>query len=140
VTTIPEGFIRDNQAYASTLRAIQKNPRALLEGPIAQAIIDTINEEPNPGSLTLADMAAYQAIKTEALCSSYRAHTVCGAQPPASGGVAVQSILRTLENFDMAALGQTADGWHVFSEASFLGYADRDKYVAAQQPIDRLLL
>ena len=130
VTTIPEGFIRDNQAYASTLRAIQKNPRALLEGPIAQAIIDTINEEPNPGSLTLADMAAYQAIKTEALCSSYRAHTVCGAQPPASGGVAVQSILRTLENFDMAALGQTADGWHVFSEASFLGYADRDKYVA----------
>ena len=130
VTTIPEGFIRDNQPYADSLRAIQKNPRALLEGPLAQTIIDVINEDPMPGGLTLADMAAYQPKKTEALCSSYRAHTVCGAQPPASGGVAVQSILRTLENFDMAALGQSADGWHVFAEASFLGYADRDKYVA----------
>ncbi len=129
-TTIPEGFIRDNQPYANTLRALQDNPRALLEGPIAQQIIDAVREGPNPGTLTLADMAAYQAQKTQALCSSYRAHTVCGAQPPASGGVAVQSILRILENFDMAALGQTAQGWHVFSEASFLGYADRDKYVA----------
>jgi len=129
-TPIPAGFIRDNKPYADSLRAIQANPRALLEGPLAQTIIDVINEAPNPGSLTLADMAAYQPQKTEALCSSYRAHTVCGAQPPASGGVAVQSILRTLENFDMGALGQTAEGWHVFSEASFLGYADRDKYVA----------
>jgi len=129
-TTIPEGFNRDNPAYANTLRALQDNPRALLEGPIAQSILDAVREGPNPGSLTLADMAAYQAQKTEALCSSYRAHTVCGAQPPASGGVAVQSILRTLENFDMSALGQSADGWHVFSEASFLAYADRDKYVA----------
>ncbi|MEP1229877.1 MAG: gamma-glutamyltransferase family protein [Litorimonas sp.] len=129
-TTIPEGFIRDNQLYANTLRALQDNPRALLEGPIAQSIIDAIREEPNPGTLTLADMAAYQPQKTDALCSSYRAHTVCGAQPPASGGVAVQSILRTIENFDMSALGQSAEGWHVFSEASFLAYADRDKYVA----------
>ena len=36
---IPEGFIRDNKPYAETLRAIQQNPRALLEGPIAEAII-----------------------------------------------------------------------------------------------------
>ena len=128
-TTIPEGFIRDNQPYANTLRAIQKNPRALLEGPIAEDIIRVVQEEPLPGSLTLADMAAYQPQKTEALCSTYRKHIVCGAQPPSSGPVAVQSILRTLENFDMSALGQSAEGWHVFAEASFLAYADRDKYV-----------
>jgi len=30
----------------------------------------------------------------------------------------------------MTALGQSAEGWHVFAEASFLSYADRDKYVA----------
>ena len=128
-TTIPEGFIRDNQPYANTLRAIQKNPRALLEGPIAEDIIRVVQEEPLPGSLTLADMAAYQPQKTEALCSTYRKHIICGAQPPSSGPVAVQSILRTLENFDMSALGQSAEGWHVFAEASFLAYADRDKYV-----------
>jgi len=128
-TTIPEGFIRDNKPYAESLRAIQKNPRALLEGPLAEEIIRVVQEEPMPGSLTLADMAAYQPQKTEALCSTYRAHIVCGAQPPSSGPVAVQSILGTLENFDMAGLGQSIEGWHAFAEASFLAYADRDKYV-----------
>lgn len=127
---LPEGFNRTNPDYADTLRAIADNPRALVEGPLAEAIIAKTQEPPLPGTLTLADMASYQAIKTEALCTEYRGHAVCGAQPPASGGVAVQSILGTLENFDMAALGQSAQGWHAFSEASFLAYADRDKYVA----------
>ncbi|WP_409433344.1 gamma-glutamyltransferase family protein [Litorimonas sp. RW-G-Af-16] len=129
-TPIPTGFVRDNQPYAETLRAIQANPRALLEGPIAEAIIAKTQEAPLPGTMTLADMAAYQPMKTEALCTTYRAHTVCGAQPPSSGGIAVQSILGVLENFDMAALGATVQGWHHFAEASFMGYADRDKYVA----------
>lgn len=127
--TIPAGFIRVNQPYANTLRAIQENPRALLEGPIAEQIIRKIQEPPLPGSLTLEDMAGYQPQKTEALCSTYREHIICGAQPPSSGPVAVQSILRTLENFDMGALGPSAAGWHAFAEASFLAYADRDKYI-----------
>ena len=133
---IPEGFLRDNPAYAETLRAIAKNPRALLEGDIAEDIIAKIQSDPFPGSMTLADMAKYQPRKAEALCTTYRAHIVCGAQPPASGGVAVQSILGTLENFDMAAAGNTLEGWHLFSEASFLAYADRDKYVADPNFVD----
>jgi len=129
-TPLPEGYLRDNQPYADTLRAIAKNPRALLEGPIAESIIAAVQEEPLPGYLTLEDMAAYQPKKRPALCSTYRAYTVCGAQPPSSGGVAVQAILGTLENFDMAAKGPNVDGWHHFIEATFLGYADRDKYIA----------
>jgi len=125
-----EGDNRNNLEYAETLRSIAKNPRALLEGEIAEDIIAKIQTEPRPGTLTLADMAAYQPHKTEALCSPYRGHLVCGAQPPASGGVAVQATLGMLENFDMAQLGPSAQGWHVFAEASFLAYADRDKYVA----------
>lgn len=129
-TAHPAGFVRDNVPYADTLRALQDNPRALLEGPIAQSIIKATREEPRPGYITLEDMAAYQADKTPPLCSTYRKHTVCGPQPPSSGGVAVQAILGILENYDMAALGQTTEGWHTFAEASFLAYADRDKYVA----------
>ena len=133
---LPEGFLRTNPDYADTLRAIAKNPRALLEGVIAKDIVAKTRETPFPGTLTLEDMATYQPRKAEALCTPYRGHTICGAQPPASGGVAVQSILGTLENFDMAALGNTAQGWHHFAEASFLGYADRDKYVADSQFIE----
>ena len=135
-TTIPEGFIRDNKPYAETLRAISQNPRALLEGPIAEAIVAKTREEPLPGALTLDDMAAYKPLKSEALCSTYREHIICGPQPPASGGVAVQSILRTLENFNMGELGPSEQGWHKFAEASFLAYADRDKYVADPEFID----
>ncbi|MEP3654199.1 MAG: gamma-glutamyltransferase [Litorimonas sp.] len=133
---IPEGFLRDNQAYADTLRAIAKNPRALLEGEIAADIVAKIGQDPFPGTLTVADMAKYQPRKTEALCTSYRGHAVCGAQPPASGGIAVQSILGTLENFDMASAGNTAEGWHLFAEASFLAYADRDKFVADSEFVE----
>jgi gamma-glutamyltranspeptidase/glutathione hydrolase len=129
VTTIPEGFIRNNLPYADTLRALQDNPRALLEGPIAEEIIRAVQEPPLPGTLTLKDMAKYRPQKMEALCSTYREHIICGARPPSSGPVAVQSILRMLENFDMQALGPSAGGWHAFAEASFLAYADRDKYI-----------
>ena len=127
--TIPVGFLRDNPQYANTLRALQKNPRALLEGPIAQEILRVTHRPPFPGSLTLDDMKNYQAKKTEALCSTYRSNIICGAQPPSSGPVAVQSILGVLENFNMKKLGMTSEGWHIFSEASFLAYADRDKYI-----------
>ena len=128
--THPAGFIRDNIPYANTLRALQDNPRALLEGEIAEQIIAATRNEPLPGTMTLADMAEYQAQKRPALCSPYRGHTICGAQPPSSGGVAVQSILGMLENFDMAEMGQSLQGWHHFAEASFMAYADRDQYVA----------
>lgn len=129
-TPIKAGFLRDNQPYAATLRAIAKDYRALYEGPIAEAIVATVREEPFPGTLSLADLKNYVPSKTKALCTTYRTYNVCGAQPPASGGVAVQSILGQLENFDMAALGPTLQGWHVFAEASELGYADRDLFVA----------
>ena len=129
-TPIGVGFLRDNPDYAQSLKLIAENPRALLEGELAEKIIAAVREEPLPGTLSLSDMAVYQPKKTQALCSTYRAHIICGAQPPASGGIAVQSILGTLENFDMAAMGPSEQGWHHFIEASFLAYADRDKYVA----------
>lgn len=126
---LPAGFVRDNPAYADTLRAIQADPRALLTGPIAQSIIDKTREAPLPGTMTLDDMANYQPIKKPALCSTYRDYRLCSAPPPSSGGVGVQAILGMLEPFDMSGVGPTIEGWHYFIEASQLAYADRDRYV-----------
>ena len=130
------GDIRDNKLYAETLRALAQNPRAMNEGPIAEAIVAAVHEEPRPGVLTMDDMAAYQPQKTDALCTPYRDYVLCGAVPPSSGGVAVQSIMGQLENFDMKAFfdeekgAPTLEGWHVFAEASEMAYADRDLFVA----------
>lgn len=140
---IPAGFTRDNPAYAETLRALQANPRALLEGPIAQSIIDKTREAPLPGTLTLDDMANYQPLKKPALCSSYREYRLCSAPPPSSGGVGVQAILGMLEGFDMTRAGNSVEGWHYFIEASQLAYADRDRYVGDPDfvtvPVDDML-
>ncbi len=129
-TPLKAGDIRDNKLYAKSLRLLAKNPRAMNEGPIAEAIVAAVHEEPRPGVLSLADMAAYQPQKTEALCSPYRDYVLCGAMPPSSGGIAVQSIMGQLANFDMKSLGPSLDGWHVFAEVSEMAYADRDLFVA----------
>ena len=129
-TPWPEGHILKNSNYANTLKALSAEPLALLKPPISTNIISTVQEEPRPGTLSQGDMDSYKTLKTPALCSPYRHYKICGPQPPASGGVAVQSILGQLQHFDMKALGPTIDGWHVFIEASFQAYADRNKYVA----------
>jgi gamma-glutamyltranspeptidase/glutathione hydrolase len=50
--------------------------------------------------------------------------------PPSSGGVHLVQILNILEGFDVKALGQnSADGIHLFAEASKLAYADRSEYL-----------
>ncbi len=135
-TPIEAGFIRDNKPYAASLRSIAANPRAMYEGPLAQAIVDAVHENPRPGHLSLSDLKAYRPQKTQALCSPYRGYILCGAQPPSSGGVAVQSIMGQLEHFDMKALGPSLKGWHVFAEASAQAYADRDLFVADPDFVD----
>jgi len=135
-TPLPQGHLLTNPLYAQTLTALADNPRALLEGPIAQEIIDTISEPPLPGSLTLEDLASYQPQKMHPICSSYRDHQICGPQAPASGGIATQAILGLLEPYNMAALGPSIAGWHHFIEASRLAYSDRDQYVADPDFVD----
>ncbi len=129
-TPLKAGEIRDNKPYAETLRLIAKDWRNMYEGELAEQIIKTIRSEPRPGTLSLQDLKNYKPVKSRALCNTYRDYFICGAQPPSSGGIAVQSILGQLENFDMKSLGMSIDAWHLFAEASALAYADRDKYVA----------
>jgi len=127
----PAGHLLRNPAYADSTRALAADWRSLYEGPLAAAIIDAVQDEPRPGGLTLTDLATYQAIRRDALCRDYREWTVCGAPPPASGGVTVNEILGLLEPYDMSSTGpETLEGWRRFIEASRLAYADRDAYVA----------
>ena len=61
---------------------------------------------------------------------------------PSSGGIALLQILGILENFDLAKLKPSSlEAIHLITEATRLGYADRNKYVAdvADVPIDQML-
>ncbi|MFN3521858.1 MAG: gamma-glutamyltransferase [Phenylobacterium sp.] len=136
-TKIQAGDVLKNPAYAATVRKIAaEGPKALLEGPIAEAIVARVHEGPRPGSMTLADLKAYEAKVGPALCRPYRVWVVC--TPPApSGGPAVLEGLGILANTDIADHGpQTAEGWYLFAEAERLMYADRDRYMGDPDFVD----
>ena len=101
-------------------------------GPIAAAMVDVVHHNPfSVGALSLADLAAYRARSTAALCAPYRQHRVCSMGPPSSGATTMLAILGILEGFEMPALApQSLPAVHLFAEASELAYADRDLYVA----------
>ncbi|MFP5449232.1 MAG: gamma-glutamyltransferase [Alphaproteobacteria bacterium] len=125
-----------NPAYAATVRKIAaEGPDALLEGEIAQAIVARVTEGDLPGVMTLADLAAYEPKKSEALCRPYRIYVVC--TPPApSGGPAVLEGLGILENTAIGDHPNTAQGWYLFTQASRLMYADRDRYMGDPDFVD----
>ena len=123
------GDILKNPAYAATVRKIAaEGPKALLEGSIAQAIVDRTRQGPLPGTLTLADLKAYKAIAGEPVCRPYRLYRVCVPMGPSSGAAVLQG-LGLLERTDIASRGPTdPQAWYLFAQASRLMYADRDRY------------
>ena len=133
----PVGYILKNPELARTLREIADGGAdAFYTGRIARDIAAKVaGHATNPGQLTAADIAGYQAKERTPICSDYKAWTVCGAPPPSSGGIAIAQMLGILEVKDISPYkpvnGQlTADGIHLFSEAGRLAYADRNRYVA----------
>lgn len=130
-----------NPELAQVLRKIASNgSKALLEGDVAQAIVDKVQHHPtNPGQLSLADLAQYKPVKRAPICSDYRANAhdfrICGFPPPSSGAIAVAQILGMLTNTPAATLplqdGVPSANWlHLYTEASRLAFADRALYLA----------
>ncbi|MRW93007.1 gamma-glutamyltransferase [Duganella sp. FT80W] len=131
------GYILKNPELARTLREIADGGAdAFYKGRIATDIAAKVAAHPtNPGKLTAADIAGYQAKERAPICSDYKKWTVCGAPPPSSGGIAIAQMLGILAYKDISPYkpvnGQlTAEGIHLFTEAGRLAYADRNRYVA----------
>jgi gamma-glutamyltranspeptidase/glutathione hydrolase len=135
-TKIQKGDTVRNPAYAATVRKIAaQGPKALLEGEIAEAIVAKVREGQYPGTLSLDDLKRYKPRKGEALCRPFRVYIVCTPGAP-SGGPAVLQGLGLLERTDIAAHPNDAEGWYLFSQASRLMYADRDRYIGDPAFVD----
>jgi gamma-glutamyltranspeptidase/glutathione hydrolase len=97
----------------------------------------------NGGFFALEDFARHQSTWDEPISTTYRGHTVWEL-PPNTQGLAALQMLNILENFDLKAMGrESADFWHVMTEAKKVAFADRARYYAdpafAKVPVDRLL-
>lgn len=128
----PVGSILKNPEQAALFEAVaRRGPAAFYAGETARALVAAVNGAArNPSRMTLADLAGYRARPRAPICGTYRGYRICGMGPPSSGGIAVLTILKQLERFDMAALGKDSPvAWHLFAESSRLAYADRDRYL-----------
>lgn len=143
---VAAGSLLKNPALAATLKTVAaQGPDGFYKGPVAQAIVDAVHAAPSrPGTLSMADLAGYQAKDRTAICRPYRAYKVCTMPPPTSGGIATLQILGILENFDMKAIEpMSLVAVHFIAEAEKLAYADRGKFLGdpdfVKVPVDALL-
>ena len=137
-----EGEIFRNPALAQTLRQIAAKGRdAYYKGDIAREFVRYSSSV--GGFFTLEDFARHQSEWVDPVSTDYRGYTVWELPPPGQGIAALQ-LLNVLENFDLKGMGRnSADFWHVLTEAKKLAFADRARYYAdpafAKVPVAQLL-
>ena len=110
---------------ANTLQALAEyGPEVLYQGEIGQRIVADLRE--NGGLITREDLAAYRVREfTPGLTLDYRGYTLVGI-PETSGCATAYQALNTLENFELAALGQgTAESTHLIAESVRRAFLDR---------------
>ena len=124
------GDVLRNPAYAETVAELAAGGAdAFYNGRIAREIAAAVAQEPRPGALTTADIAAYAPVERGALCRPYRIYVVC-VPPPPSSGVAVLQLLAMAERTpDIHEGPGSVAAWTAFAQLQRLMYADRDRYV-----------
>jgi gamma-glutamyltranspeptidase/glutathione hydrolase len=130
-TPLPAGTMLRNPDLAATLRQVgARGADALTSGPIAADIVAAVAQGPHPGTITQADLAAYQPVRRAPVCLTAFAHLVCSAAPPVAGGVALLQQLAILDRLHIGAeTPGSAAAAHLLLEASRLAYADRRSFM-----------
>ncbi|HEY6750686.1 MAG TPA: gamma-glutamyltransferase [Rubrobacteraceae bacterium] len=132
----PPGSTLVQPELAETLDLIaREGPDAFYNGEIADRIAEDMQNagdlQGDEGLMTGEDLAGYRAVWREPLVGDYRGREILAMPPPTSGGIAVIEMLNILEDFDLAAEGQSsAEALHLLAEAQKLAFADRDERVA----------
>lgn len=134
-----------NPDLAKTLQQLSaKGADEFYTGRLAAEIVDVVQSPPKDpastlpapaGSMTLDDLAGYEALQQDPTHVEYRGLDVYGMAPSSSGGTTVGESLNILENhaFDAADPGQTH---HLFFEATARAFADRGAYVGDPAFVD----
>lgn len=105
---------------AASLKAIAREGRAgFHEGPVAQEIIQLLNEGGNP--MTAEDLASFAPRWRRPVCGVYRGRTVLSAPPPQSG----MQIIQTLNLLESQSLGQEGPPFTSTSDLHTLATAIR---------------
>ncbi|WP_417606544.1 gamma-glutamyltransferase family protein [Oceanimonas baumannii] len=124
--SLPAGYRLQNPLLAAILTRLSiEGPTAFYQGKIAELIVEKVAQSPQPGLLSLYDLARYRVQERPALCAPYRQYRICGMGPPGSSALALGQILGTLSHFELSKMGPTSpDAWRLIADASRLAFAD----------------
>ena len=125
----------ENPDMAESLRRIARDGAELFyTGAMAQEM-DT-DMRANGALLGLADLAGYRTEHQAPLWGEYRGHRIATNHPP-GGGLLVLQILRTLQEFDVAAMGHNSPRYlAVLAEAMKCATRDKDRFVSDPRFVD----
>ena len=143
----PVGSLVVNKPLAETFRLIAANgpdcfykmipekgcdiAQGIVEGQKrATILVSGVPQANTPGTMTLADLEAYQPAVRKPIEGTYRGYTIKAMGPPSSGALTMIQALKMLEQFPV---GSTAAGYgfgsvktlNVMAEAMRLAFADR---------------
>lgn len=140
---IEVGETLKNPALAAIFRRIaEEGSAAFYESAVAEDLVEQVQSHPErPGEMSLDDVAGYQSLEREPLCTPWQQWEVCGFPPPSSGHLTVMQILGMLDQQPLLEAplenGVSSSGWlHQFLEASRLAFADRGRYIADPDFVD----
>ncbi|MCP2164140.1 gamma-glutamyltranspeptidase / glutathione hydrolase [Goodfellowiella coeruleoviolacea] len=141
----PVGARVRNPELAGVLREVRDGGAAAFYSPtgdIAPAIVrrlhagafDATADEHGPAVipslLTVADFAAYRAVRRDPVCTAVLAHTLCTAPPPATGGLTLTALLAMAQARGVTGFApDSAEYAHLVVEASRLAGVDSRAHV-----------
>ncbi|MFD1769559.1 gamma-glutamyltransferase [Sphingobacterium suaedae] len=120
-----EGDVFSQQELAYTLKRIALQGRdGFYKGETADLIVQEMKR--GNGIISHADLTNYRAIWRQPIVGTYKAYKLISMPPPSSGGIALLSLLQSVEPYPLAKWGFQSDSTvRVMVEAERRVYADR---------------
>jgi len=138
-----DGDLLVQEDLAKTLEQIRdKDRKGFYDGIVADEIVAEMKS--GNGLITKTDLQNYHSVWRKALTGNYKGYKVITMPPPSSGGIALLSLLKSVENYPLHKWGHNQDSTvQVMIEAERRVYADRSKYLGDPDfykvPVDSLL-
>jgi len=137
-----EGDVVKLEELAQTLERIRDNGRdGFYKGKTADFIVNYVKEL--GGSMSHEDLVKYQAVWRKPVEFNEKGHKVISMTMPASGGVCLAQILKSIEPYDLSGIEHNSTKYiQLLTEAERRSYADRAHYMGdidfVNVPIDSL--
>ena len=138
-----KGDLLKQEELAQTLERIRDHGQdGFYKGKTAQLFVDYVKEL--GGIISLKDLEKYKAIWRKPIEFNYKNHKIISMTLPASGGICLAQILKSIEPFDLTKIAHNSSKYvQLLTEAERRSYADRAHYLGdidfINVPVDSLI-